>query len=101
MEMGGVVFIDRANSKNAIDAISPLVDAMRNDRKCVVLAPEGTRTVSPKLAPFKKGAFHMAMQAGVPMIPIVKVSTNTKTFVMRDMRIAYAFLCNPSGVAVE
>lgn len=71
MEMGGVVFIDRANSKNAIDAISPLVDAMRNERKCVVLAPEGTRTVSPKLAPFKKGAFHMAMQAGVPMIPIV------------------------------
>jgi len=37
----------------------------------VVLAPEGTRTVSPTMAPFKKGAFHLAMQAGVPMVPIV------------------------------
>jgi putative phosphoserine phosphatase/1-acylglycerol-3-phosphate O-acyltransferase len=36
-----------------------------------VIAPEGTRTVSPKLAPFKKGAFHLAMQAGVPIVPIV------------------------------
>jgi putative phosphoserine phosphatase/1-acylglycerol-3-phosphate O-acyltransferase len=71
MEMGGVVLIDRANAKSAIDAISPLVDVMRKEGKSVVLAPEGTRTVSPKLAPFKKGAFHLAMQAGVPMIPIV------------------------------
>jgi putative phosphoserine phosphatase/1-acylglycerol-3-phosphate O-acyltransferase len=71
LEMGGVVLIDRANSRSAIDAISPLVDVMRSEGKSVVLAPEGTRTVSPKLAPFKKGAFHIAMQAGVPMVPIV------------------------------
>lgn len=71
MEFGGVVFIDRANSKNAIESIAPLVDTMRNEGKSVVLAPEGTRTVSPTLAPFKKGAFHIAMQAGVPIVPIV------------------------------
>ena len=71
MEFGGVVFIDRADSKSAIDSIAPLVDAMREEGKSVVLAPEGTRTVSPKLAPFKKGAFHIAMQAGVPIVPIV------------------------------
>jgi putative phosphoserine phosphatase / 1-acylglycerol-3-phosphate O-acyltransferase len=71
LEMGGVVFIDRADGASAIDAISPLVDAMKNEGKSVVLAPEGTRTVSPKLAPFKKGAFHLAMQAGVPMVPVV------------------------------
>jgi putative phosphoserine phosphatase/1-acylglycerol-3-phosphate O-acyltransferase len=51
--------------------MTPLVEAMKNDGKSVVLAPEGTRTVSPRLAPFKKGAFHLAMQAGVPMVPIV------------------------------
>lgn len=71
LEMGGVVLIDRANAKSAIEAITPLVDIMRDEGRSVVLAPEGTRTVSPKLAPFKKGAFHLAMQAGVPMIPIV------------------------------
>ena len=71
LELGGVVFIDRADSKSAIASMQPLVDAMRREGKSVVLAPEGTRTVSPKLAPFKKGAFHLAMQAGVPMVPIV------------------------------
>ena len=71
LEMGGVVLIDRANAKSAIDAMNPLVEIMQNQGKSVVLAPEGTRTVSPTLAPFKKGAFHLAIQAGVPMIPIV------------------------------
>ncbi|MFK8049975.1 MAG: HAD-IB family hydrolase [Halioglobus sp.] len=71
MEMGGVVLIDRADAKGAIEAMRPLVDAMQKEGKSVVLAPEGTRTVSPRLAPFKKGAFHLAIQAGVPMVPIV------------------------------
>ncbi|NNK37482.1 MAG: HAD-IB family hydrolase, partial [Xanthomonadales bacterium] len=71
MELAGTVFIDRANSSSAIDAMQPLVDAMRNAGKSVVIAPEGTRTISPRLAPFKKGAFHLAIQAGVPMVPVV------------------------------
>jgi putative phosphoserine phosphatase/1-acylglycerol-3-phosphate O-acyltransferase len=71
LELGGVIFIDRGDAKSAIQSMSPLVDAMRKEGKSVVLAPEGTRTVSPKMAPFKKGAFHLAMQAGVPMVPIV------------------------------
>ncbi|MEM9254069.1 MAG: HAD-IB family hydrolase [Pseudomonadota bacterium] len=71
MELGGMVFIDRANAANAIEAMAPLVDVMRKEKKSVVIAPEGTRTVSPRLNPFKKGAFHLAMQAGVPIVPIV------------------------------
>lgn len=71
LELGGVVFIDRADGKSAINAMKPLLDTMRKDGKSVVIAPEGTRTVSPTMAPFKKGAFHLAMQAGVPMVPIV------------------------------
>lgn len=71
LELGGVVMIDRQNAASAIEAMKPLVDAIRKDGKSVVLAPEGTRTISPRLAPFKKGAFHLAMQAGVPIVPIV------------------------------
>jgi len=71
LELGGVVMIDRRNAASAIEAMAPLVDAMRQEGKSVVLAPEGTRTISPKLGPFKKGAFHLAMQAGVPIVPIV------------------------------
>lgn len=71
LEMGGVVMIDRANAASAIEAMQPLVDAMRDEGRSVALAPEGTRSVSPRLGPFKKGAFHLAMQAGVPIVPVV------------------------------
>jgi putative phosphoserine phosphatase/1-acylglycerol-3-phosphate O-acyltransferase len=71
LELGGLVFIDRADGKNAINTMKPLIDVIRNEGKSVVIAPEGTRTVSPTMASFKKGAFHLAMQAGVPIIPIV------------------------------
>ncbi len=70
-EAAGVVLIDRKNSASAIEAMTPLVDAMRVEGKSVCMSPEGTRTTTPRLAPFKKGAFHLAMQAGVPMVPIV------------------------------
>jgi putative phosphoserine phosphatase / 1-acylglycerol-3-phosphate O-acyltransferase len=71
MEMAGTVFIDRADSANAIRAMEPLIEAIRKERRSICIAPEGTRTLSPKLGPFKKGAFHLAMQAGVPIVPIV------------------------------
>jgi putative phosphoserine phosphatase/1-acylglycerol-3-phosphate O-acyltransferase len=41
----------------------------------VVIAPEGTRSVSPRLGQFKNGAFHIAMQAGVPVVPVVLRNT--------------------------
>ena len=71
LEMGGMVFIDRKNTPDAIKAMAPLVEAIRRDGKSVCIAPEGTRTSTAKLAPFKKGAFHLAMQAGVPIVPVV------------------------------
>ncbi|MEQ8311751.1 MAG: HAD-IB family hydrolase [Sphingopyxis sp.] len=71
MEWGGTVFVDRADGKSAIKAMEPLVDAIREEGKSICIAPEGTRSLTPKLEPFKKGAFHLAMQAGVPIVPIV------------------------------
>ena len=37
----------------------------------MIIAPEGTRAPTPRLRRFKKGAFHLAMQAGVPIVPVV------------------------------
>ncbi len=71
MEAAGVVLIDRKDTASAIEAMTPLVDAMRVEGKSVCLSPEGTRALTPRLAGFKKGAFHLAMQAGVPIVPIV------------------------------
>jgi putative phosphoserine phosphatase/1-acylglycerol-3-phosphate O-acyltransferase len=71
LEFSGVVLIDRKDTEKAIEAMQSLVDIMQIEGKSVCMSPEGTRSITPKLAPFKKGAFHLAMQAGVPMVPIV------------------------------
>jgi putative phosphoserine phosphatase / 1-acylglycerol-3-phosphate O-acyltransferase len=66
----GVVFVDRFNTARAIEALEPAVQAL-GDGLSLAIAPEGTRSLTPRLGAFKKGAFHMAMQAGVPIIPVV------------------------------
>jgi putative phosphoserine phosphatase/1-acylglycerol-3-phosphate O-acyltransferase len=66
----GAIYVDRADKGKAIDALKPAVEALKGGIS-VAIAPEGTRSGSKSLGPFKKGAFHMAMQAGVPIIPVV------------------------------
>jgi putative phosphoserine phosphatase/1-acylglycerol-3-phosphate O-acyltransferase len=93
-EAAGVVLIDRRNTEKAIEAMMPLVDAMRVEGKSVCLSPEGTRSITDKLAPFKKGAFHLAMQAGVPIVPIVIHNSN-------DVQPKGDMLFHPGTVNVE
>lgn len=69
-QASGVVFVDRSNTAKAIEALGPAVEALRQGRS-LIIAPEGTRSTTPTVGPFKKGAFHLAMQAGVPIVPIV------------------------------
>ena len=70
MAMVGTVFIDRFNHERALEALKPALDALREGYS-LVIAPEGTRSPTPRIGRFKKGAFHMAMAAGVPIVPIV------------------------------
>ncbi len=48
-----------------------ILDKLRDEGISLAMAPEGTRSPTPRLGPFKKGAFHIAMQAGVPIVPVV------------------------------
>ncbi len=66
----GVIFIDRKNKDKAIEAMKPAVDALRSGTS-IAIAPEGTRSKDYNLGSFKKGAFHLAMEAGVPVVPMV------------------------------
>ena len=70
LKAAGTVFIDRADRGKALEALQPAVEALRNGTS-LAIAPEGTRSETAALGAFKKGAFHMAMQAGVPVVPIV------------------------------
>ncbi len=70
LQLTGTVFIDRENVRNPREALQPAVDAL-GEGKSVVIAPEGTRSKDGRLGKFKTGAFHMALQAGVRIVPIV------------------------------
>lgn len=66
----GAVFIDREHVGDPKRALQPAADALRAGRS-VVMSPEGTRSRDGRLGGFKLGAFHLARQVGVPIVPIV------------------------------
>lgn len=70
LKMAGTVFIDRSNVRNPKQALQPAVEALE-EGKSIVIAPEGTRSKDGKLGEFKRGAFHLAQQAGAPIVPLV------------------------------
>lgn len=67
------VFIDRSSRSSAVAAMSAAAETMHSQQQSVFIFPEGTRSYasSPTLLPFKKGAFHLAVQAQVPIVPVV------------------------------
>ncbi|KIR29772.1 phosphatidylinositol glycan, class A [Cryptococcus deuterogattii LA55] len=73
MMMSGTVFINRSNNKSAIASLQQAGEEMKRKRISLWIFPEGTRHNSPEpeLLNFKKGAFYLAVQAGVPIVPVV------------------------------
>nr|POF07193.1 putative 1-acyl-sn-glycerol-3-phosphate acyltransferase [Quercus suber] len=73
MSLSKTVFIERSSRTQALEAFSKAAEQMHTHKQSVYIFPEGTRSYyeQPDLLPFKKGAFHLAIQAQVPMIPIV------------------------------
>ncbi|POI29559.1 hypothetical protein CIB84_006691 [Bambusicola thoracicus] len=69
--LSGMIFIDRQRTGDAIDVISQTAKTIRRENLRVWIFPEGTRNQSRSMLPFKRGAFHLAVQAQVPIFPIV------------------------------
>lgn len=69
--LGGVIYINRKRTRDAKSIMAGVAQAMTDDNLKVWVYPEGTRNNSGDLLPFKKGAFHLALQAKVPIIPVV------------------------------
>jgi len=68
----GNIFIDRKRHRRALEGISDAGRRIREKGVSVMIFPEGTRNKSGVgLLPFKKGAFHMAIEAGLPLVPMV------------------------------
>jgi 1-acyl-sn-glycerol-3-phosphate acyltransferase len=69
LSAAGFVPINRANRAEAIRSLDVAAERVRGGTS-LVLFPEGSRSRHGRLDPFKKGAFHLALQARVPVVPI-------------------------------
>lgn len=73
MTLSGAIFVDRGNNAKAVKSLASAGQTMKARRTSLWVFPEGTRSSKEQsdLLPFKKGAFHLAVQAGVPITPVV------------------------------
>lgn len=69
LRSGVAIMIDRGDRGRAKASIDSAAKAIRGGRS-VLMFPEGTRTAGHELGPFKKGPFHLAAAAGVPVLPL-------------------------------
>jgi len=68
-ERVGTVFVERGNINTAKKAIKKLEKTLKNGR-FVLVYPEGSRFKTDEIQPFKKGGFHLASNAGAPVVPV-------------------------------
>ena len=69
MPWTGMVFVDRSNSTQAVGSLNAAAERVRCGISLLAY-PEGTRSRDGQIKPFKKGPFVLALQAGVPIVPI-------------------------------
>jgi 1-acyl-sn-glycerol-3-phosphate acyltransferase len=75
MKSAGYIEIDRQNHEKAMKSLEEAAQKIR-EGKSVMTFPEGTRSKDGTIKPFKQGMFHLAIQAGVPIVPISIIGAN-------------------------
>ena len=63
--------LDRSSPREAVRAVTGLVERLREDPRSYVIFPEGTRSVDGKLLPFRRGALKVCARARLPLQPVV------------------------------
>jgi lysophosphatidate acyltransferase len=69
--LAGMKFIDRSAGKSAGEALNCAMLELKEKKEKLWIFPEGTRRNTGEIHEFKKGAFHAAIHAQVPIIPVV------------------------------
>lgn len=93
MRMAGDIPLKRGYGPSAAEAMERCRETLRN-RVSVIFFPEGTRSVDGTMLPFKDGAFRLAIEAGVPILPLAVAGTRT-ALPKHDWRF------NPARAVVE
>ena len=75
MRMGSLVPVDRGNRDAGIAAVREAAEVVRQGINMTIYV-EGKRSFDGKLLPFKKGPFYLAVECGVPVVPVTIVGTH-------------------------
>ena len=84
MRMGSLVPVDRGNREAGIAAVRAAAEVIKQGLNMTIYV-EGHRSFDGKLLPFKKGPFYLAIECGVPVVPVTIVGTH---YVMPKRRFA-------------
>jgi len=96
----GNILIDRENKPKARNTIQQVAEAIHKRNLSVWMYPEGTRSKGRGLLPFKTGAFRMAIEAGVPIVPMCVSSTHNKiSLSRRDNGIVITEMLDPIDIS--
>jgi 1-acyl-sn-glycerol-3-phosphate acyltransferase len=88
------ILVDRSNAIRARESLAAAAKRIRTEELSVWVLPEGHRNSKPEMLPFKKGAFHLAIAAQVPVIPFV-------TSPMWTVLDAHRWMVRPGTVRVR
>jgi 1-acyl-sn-glycerol-3-phosphate acyltransferase len=93
-DVAGFVPLERGNRDQSLPAIEKAAEALR-DGNSFLIFPEGTRSKSGELLPFKKGGFIMALKGRAPVVPVAitgaRDAMKKGSFIIRPVRIVVRF----------
>ncbi|MDT8070118.1 MAG: 1-acylglycerol-3-phosphate O-acyltransferase [Terriglobia bacterium] len=75
MQKAQFIAVDRENRDAAVESVKQAIEVLRTGLSMMAY-PEGTRSRDGKLLPFKKGPFHLAMDSGIPVVPVTIVGAH-------------------------
>ena len=94
MRMGSLVPVDRGNRDAGIEAVKAAKEVIGQGLNMTIYV-EGKRSFDGKLLPFKKGPFYLAMECGVPVVPVTITGTHyampKKRFAIRPGTVKVIF----------
>ena len=92
------VIIDRSDREKSVRSLRRAAERVRGGAN-VIIFPEGTRSPEPGLGSFKSGGFHLAIRAGVPVVP-VSVSGSSRITPKHSLRIERGLIRVHYGKAI-